>query len=329
MPSAIKEKFQTVKHMIEDSEYILLAGHKNPDGDSLGSLLALHLAISENLGKNTIPYMTDKEVPQSLDFLPDKELLNDKISWYPDLVIGVDYGDFSRLNLPEDIAQGARIITFDHHPYSGQRGDVQIIETQFSSTAELVYHFLREVNWHISKRTALCLLTGILTDTGAFAHNTSARTVKVAGELLEKGAPLHAIHSKTFAGKRPEVLNIWGNILQKMKTEQEYNFSHAIVSFDEFKKFGIVLDDFTGLISVMNTADETDFSILAIEYERGKIKGSLRSDKFKDIDVSRIAEALGGGGHKYAAGFSLECSAKEAKEKIFKAVQNSLQKVRN
>ncbi|MEX0877365.1 MAG: bifunctional oligoribonuclease/PAP phosphatase NrnA [Candidatus Spechtbacterales bacterium] len=324
MSQQLKDKFVEAKRIIEDSEHILLAGHMNPDGDSLGSVLGLRQAIEENLGKSTTPYLAGDPLPESLNFLPGCELLRDSISQQPDLIIGFDYGDFARLGIPEDVVEGTKIITFDHHPESAQRGDVKIIETDFSSTTEIVYSFLLSAGWHVSQKTALCLLTGILTDTGFFAHNTSARTLKTAGELLDRGASLHMVHSKTFAGKSSEVLNVWGNLLQKMQKDSKYNFSYTLISFDEFVKYGIVLDDLTGLISIMNNAHETGFSVLAVEYERGKIKGSLRSDKFKDVDVSRIAQKLGGGGHKYAAGFNLECSLEDARNKIYSAVEEVL-----
>lgn len=316
----LHNKFQEAEIMIRESEYILLAGHIHPDGDSLGSMLGFDTALKDNAQSKTIVYAPDG-VPSSLAFLASGKTLSASVQWYPDLIIGFDYGDYDRLELPEDMIQGARMITFDHHPSLKQRGDIKIIDTSFSSASEIVYEFLKAQKWKISRDTAQCLLTGILTDTGALAHNnTSARTLKNVGELLQKGAPMRAIYLETFAGKSAKILNIWGDLLQKIKKHPEHNFVSVFLPFQEFKKYGIVLDDLTGIIAVLNLVADADFSVFLVEYERGKIKVSLRSEEFKGVDVSRIAQNLGGGGHTYAAGFKIEGSPKDVQDKILKAI---------
>ncbi|MEX2144993.1 MAG: bifunctional oligoribonuclease/PAP phosphatase NrnA [Candidatus Spechtbacterales bacterium] len=321
MPETLKEKFYRTAETIKSSNHILIAGHTNPDGDSIGSMLGLYGAIKESMGKEVLLYSADP-VPASLRFLPGADVITPKIKWYPDLIIGVDYGDFHRLSIPHEMTDGAQIITFDHHPFNKQRGDIKIIETGFSSTAELIFAFLRTVEWKISEETATCLLTGIFTDTGGFVHATSPNTLEAAAELMKLGAPIQKIYSETFAGKTQKILNVWGEFLGKIEIFPEYGLGAIFIPFDEFKKSGIILEDFTGLISMLNLIEETKFSIFAIEYESGKIKGSLRSDKFKEVDVSKIAKLLGGGGHKYAAGFDIEASGMtEGREKILNAVK--------
>lgn len=319
----LKKKFLEADLLIKNSEVILLAGHENPDGDSLGSLLAIYNTIKESLSNVDVTPFLQETVPGSLDFLPGVESLRNKVSWYPDLVIGFDYGDFARLNLPEEMIQGARILTFDHHPENKQRGDLKIIETSFSSTCELVYEFLKIIGHKISKATATCLFTGIVTDTGAFAHNTSKRTLRIVGEILDIGVPVKKIYKKSFS-KSSKVLNIWGELLSGAVFNTAYNFNAICVPFEKFKKYGIMLDDLTGLIAALSNIKEAKFSILVVEYENGKIKGSIRSDQFKGIDVSRIAKALGGGGHKFASGFNLNCSLEEAKHRILEVIKENL-----
>lgn len=342
MNSNLSEKFKEVEQCIKKSEYILLAGHKNPDGDSIGSLLGLYFALKENLGllstsfgnitKEIIPYCDD-DIPQSLQFLNSSSILTNKIGWYPDLVICLDYGDFKRLGLPEEKIQGAQIVTFDHHPQFAQRGDVKIIDTTFSSTSELVYEFLKAIHWKVSAKSATYLLTGIMTDTGEFAtgpfvHNISARTLKNIGELLQIGASINTIKFNVFMNKSFKVLNAWGDLIKKIIINTELGYAGIILSFDEFIKYGIVIGELEigSVISILNVINDTKFSFFAVEYDRGKIKGSLRSTEFKDIDVSRIAELLGGGGHMYASGFELECSFDEAKKRIVEAIQEVFEK---
>lgn len=327
----IHNQFQEARDMIYESEYILLAGHTDPDGDSLGSMIALASAIEDNLSKKVILYVPDP-VPSSLQFLIKDTILSRKVQWYPDLIIGFDYGDFERLHLPQDIITGARMITFDHHPVSGQRGDIKIINMSFSSTSELVYEFLKALNWKISVHIAQCLLTGILTDTGALAHtNTSARTLKNTGELLyaygkfnegrQNSSPIKEIYSKTFANRSAKVLNVWGDLLKQITKDPEYNFVSLFLSFQEFKKYGIVLNDLAGVVSALNVIQDADFCVFAVEYEHERIKGSLRSEEFKGVDVSRIAQALGGGGHKYAAGFNIDGTMEQAQRKVSETIK--------
>ena len=324
MSEFLKEQLNKAKKTIEAADHILIAGHASPDGDSLGSMIGLYGAIKENLGKEAILYSVDP-VPASLRFLPMSDVVKNKIGWYPDLIIGVDYGDFHRLSLPKEMVEGAQIITFDHHPISKQRGDIKIIETGFSSTAEIIFAFLKTVEWKISKETATCLLTGIFTDTGGFSHATSPDTLEAAAELMKIGAPIQQIHSETFASKTAKVLNVWGKFLSEVEVFPEYGLGAIFVPFDEFEKSGIILEDFTGLVSMLNLIEETKLSVFAVEYESGKIKGSFRSDKFNDVDVSKMADLLGGGGHKYAAGFDIEApSMREGREKILGAVKRAL-----
>lgn len=318
-----REQFQQAHNAVAHSDYILLVGHANPDGDSIGSMLGFYTALKDNFNKQVMLYAQDV-IPPSFSFLKGVDLFSARVPWFPDLVVGFDYGDFERLGLPPSAIEGARMITFDHHPLAGQRGDVKIIDTSFSSTTELLYTFMRAVGWRISRTTAHCLLTGILTDTGAFAHNTSAQTLKIAGELLQQGVPLHDIYLQTFADKSPKVLNVWGELLQKIVHNPLYGVVSVAVPFQEFKKYGIVLDDLTGIVSVLNVVADADLAVFVIEYEPGKVKGSLRSEEFKGVDVSAIAKQLGGGGHKYAAGFTLKGSLDEAQAQIVQAVKQNV-----
>ncbi|MCH7561897.1 MAG: hypothetical protein IIC67_11145, partial [Thaumarchaeota archaeon] len=104
-------------------------------------------------------------------------------------------------------------------------------------------------------------------------------------------------------------------------THPEYKFIATYIPYAKFKKYGIVLDDLTGFVSILNLVQDAKFSIFAVEYEDGKIKGSLRSDKFKDFDVERIAKELGGGGHKYASGFTFEGSIEELEKEVLRVVE--------
>ncbi len=307
-------------NIVRESDYILLAGHQNPDGDSIGSVLGFSNALYENEGKIAQAYSVD-EVSSAFDFLNGYENISQEIKGYPDCFVGFDYGDFSRLCVDRDTIQGARIITFDHHPEGGQQGDVCVIETSVASTTEILYKFMRTVNWDISVKTASCLLTGIITDTGAFSHNTFYSTFLACGDLVRRGANIPQVYQRTMGGKSQKVLNVWGRAIEKTKKDEEYNFHKLFLSFEEFSSYGVVLDDLAGVVSVINKIDDSDFALFVVEYEPRVIKGSLRGEEFKGVAVSPIAAKLGGGGHAYAAGFTLNMSFDKAVDKIISAAR--------
>jgi phosphoesterase RecJ-like protein len=313
-----KEEFKKTEQLIKESKRILLAGHVRPDGDSLGSLLGMASAIKDNLNKEIIAYSTD-EIPHSLTILTGIGTLTSEIKQKPDLVIGFDYSDFERLALPEDKISGAKIITFDHHPLFNQRGDVKIVDTEFSSTAELVWEFLKATGWKISKNTATNILTGIVTDTGGFSRASSS-TLKNAAELVEKRAPLEQIYIKSFSHKSVHVMKIWGELLKNSLFYSDYELVSVFVPYAKYKKYGTRLDELQGIVNELRSVDEARFALFAVEHERGKIKGSLRSDRFKNFDVLRIAKKFGGGGHKYAAGFDYEGSIEKLKKDFLETV---------
>lgn len=308
--------------LVRESETIVLAPHLKPDGDAIGSILGFACALGDNEKKQAFLYSADK-VPTSFSFMQGYEEIAHEILWYPDLLIGFDYGDFSRLGVEDDIFSGSKIATFDHHPLRGQVGDACIIDIEVSSTTELLYNFMKAVNWKISSQTAQCLLTGIVTDTGGFSHNIGKNTFLVSGDLIQKGASLVEIYKNVLSGKEQNVLNVWGSLLARVKVDQKYNFLSIYIPFEQFKSYNLSLDEITGIVSVLNRIVESAFSLFVVEHAPNKIKGSLRGDVSKGVPVSSIAERLGGGGHKYAAGFSLDMPFEKAEQSIIMAIQET------
>lgn len=303
------KEFDEVERLIQQKRKILFAIHERPDGDALGSMIAMFSVLRRLAGKETVMFSTDP-IPPHLSFLPySDEIIHDigDRDFKPDLFLGFDYGDFLRLGVPETVLSDAVIVTFDHHPLVKQKGDIVIIDSSVSSTCELVYHFLCNAGYRISSRTATALLTGIFTDTGGFAHvNTTFETLRVAGDLLRYGTSLRQIHKHTFSSKSPSALRVWGHVLRGIIRDPDMGMAYGAVTLEDFEKFGSSLDDFEGIVNIINTPPDVRFSLLLVEHKPGVFKGSLRSEPFKRVDVARIARALGGGGHKYAAGFELE-----------------------
>ena len=315
-----RKKCLEAYEIIKNSEHILLAGHRGPDGDSLGSVLGFANALYENEGKRAVSYSVDP-VPSAFEFLYNSSAIVDSIAQHPDCLIGFDYGDFERLGIDESLLEDVNIISFDHHPRRGQKGDVCIIDPERSSTTELLYLFMQEIGWRVDRNTAHCLLTGIITDTGGFAYNTKDVTFNVASALSQRGASVVEINNRIKASVSQDVLNAYGKLIEMADVDSEYNFIRLFLRLSDFQEFGLALSDLSGVSGSLNRVDSVDFSIFVVEYEPSVVKGSLRGQESKGVPVAPIAERLGGGGHTYAAGFSLEMPFEDAHDKIYEAIK--------
>jgi len=312
--------FQEMNDLIEKSNAILIAAHENPDPDAVSSVLALHNYI-KSLGKKSIPYLPDAPA-KNISYLPGFfEIENEIKSFQPDLLICLDYGDFKRLRLPAEILN-CHIITIDHHIESDQRGKIKILGPEFSSTAEIIYQWFKFKNININKELAVCLLTGIIADSGGFRHvSTSHKTLIAVSDLLTKGVSLNKITRQILSSKSSlNVSKAWGEVLSRTKIDINTNLAYSWLEPEDFQRLGVNLADFDGITNIISSSSESNIGLFLMEYEKGKIKGSLRSEPNGGKNVAQIAKALGGGGHLYAAGFSFEGDREEVLKKVIKLV---------
>lgn len=300
--------------MIERAKKILLATHDGPDGDALGAMLAMKSGL-ETMEKEVSAFCWPG-VPSEFQFLPGVGEIKKKPDLEnADLIIGLDYGNFSRLGLEEECWLKTDFLTIDHHPIDGQKGFL-MIDSECSSTCEIIYGFLEYLGVRIDSRTATCLLTGIYEDTGGFRHpNTGARTLKIAADLLSRGALLQKIvsfTSKTDFKSRVDGLN---KALARLNIDTDAGMIYSLISFEEVSEIEREFDS-AGIANILNSIPEANLAVLLIEREPGNIEVRLRTRKGKGVDVARIAREFGGGGHKLAAGFQAVASAPEILVKI-------------
>jgi len=313
----MKQVFIEAKKVIDGSKKILLASHLEPDGDALGSMLALKFSF-EKLGKKADIFCASN-IPENLRFLPGIQHIKKSVEPIYDLFFGVDYGDLKRLETTLHMASPA--ITFDHHPPINQTGKIKVVDSSFSSTCEIVYQFLAENELKIDKEIATCLLTGIFTDTWSFRHpNTTARTLKVVGELLLKGAHLRKIAGFINQQKIDVKSKIWSRALANIQQDQELGFVFCFINFEDMREFGATSDDLAGLASLLCMVPRTKISLVLSEVAPERLDGSFRSLPNQGTDVSRLAKALGGGGHKLSAGFKTKGRPEDIIEKVKKLI---------
>jgi phosphoesterase RecJ-like protein len=301
----MEQEFKNAKGLIEKSNRILLTMHERMDGDDGGSILAMHRQL-ENMGK-TVTSAIKQGVPPTLQFLPGSQKIQDDIEHEEfDLLITFGCSDLDRCGSQKITKLTIPIINIDHHPDNTNFGHINLVDAGKSSVAELTYDFFIYSSWPINKEAATCLLTGIITDTGSFMHsNTKESTLKVAADLVSKGAQVSKIARQTSKNKNPTVLKAWGKAMENSFYDSQNKIIYSVMTEKDLKEIGqLPPAAFEGFAETLNTVPEAKFAMF-LRQEGNIIKGSLRSDKFKNADVSKIAKLFGGGGHKLAAGFSV------------------------
>lgn len=321
----MKKEFQKIKKIIKTSKKILIVSHRDPDGDSLGSMLALKIAL-QNFGKEVVA-ISSEPIPIQFNFLPNVWQLKQKEDNSSfDLIFCLDYGSPERIDLPLTFPEGKvrglphppnKIITIDHHLSENQIGQIKLIEPQASSTCEILYGLFENFGWSITKGMAVCLLTGIITDTASFRNpTTSPHTLTVAGQLLSQVGSLSKI-IKYASNYDFETIRLWGQILNKIEVDKKIGLIVAALSYQDSQKINVREQDLAGFANFLNLIKEAKVSLILLEKQPRKIKGSLRS---KSLDVASLAEKLGGGGHRLAAGFETEGKI----EKVVQVVKKEL-----
>lgn len=300
--------FNKLKKLLEEKESFLLLCHVEPDGDAVGSMLGLREALKAR-GKSVQMVCKDK-IPAIFSYLDDISLIEENFDGKQfEAVILLDNGDFRRTGFIDEIKDlkkaGVLIVNIDHHPKNDlwKIVDINHANENVSSTSELVYKILTGLGYEISPTTATALLTGIFYDTGGFRHaNTSEAVLDIAGDLLRHGAKLKKISENIANSKTFPVFKLWGIALERLRINKELGISVSVLLQQDLIECGATEEDASGLVNLLSSAPESKAALLLCETKDAKIKGSLRTER-DDVDLSKLAVLLGGGGHKKASGF--------------------------
>lgn len=310
---------------IKKSREIAISFHISPDGDSLGSALALCQGFRK-MGKKA--YVMSKELPPyNLMFLPGSESIDGRtVSVLPstDIVMILDCGDVKRINADINISDRKyTLVNMDHHLSNEMYGDLNYVDTNASAVAEIAYQMLNLLGVKIDKDIATCLYTSIISDTGSFKYsNTTSVTHGIAGHLINAGIDFSEIHRKVFDDKPFERFKFIGRCIDRMELIDD-RISVFTITNEDFKRAGIETGMNTSdIIALGLEIDTAEVSVLLKEGD-GLVKISLRSRA--RVDVRRIAEKFGGGGHTKASGFVLEnVSMDEAKQITINEIEKEL-----
>jgi phosphoesterase RecJ-like protein len=290
------------RRMIDAANRVFLISHVDPDGDTIGSTLALAHALSK-MGKGFSLACSDP-VPQILSFLPGVEQFGTPEVTDHDLIITVDVSDAGRLGPAyQHVASlPTPILNIDHHVTNTRFGTVNLVSSDSASTAEIVFDLLQELGVPLDRDLATCLLTGIVTDTRSFStSSTTPRSLEVSSKLVRAGASLLEVNENYYKSKRLSTLRLWGRILDQAQLEGELVWSVNTVEMREDCRADS--SDGDGIVNLLATVREASAAIVFIEKDSQHVEISMRSRP--GVDVSPIAVHFGGGGHPQAAGAML------------------------
>lgn len=299
---------QKFHHLLQNSKRTLLVSHKKPDGDTLGGATAiLNYLLRE--GKEVRIFCVDR-IPEQYSYLPSIEHFTSDPAIFEedfDLVCLFDASDPAYAGVADLIKSMPRrptIVNIDHHATNLRFGDLNVLFTDASSTAEVIYRFCEANRVFIDPRMATCLLTGIITDTSNFVNPaTNAVCIRAASDLLVCGARLGDITNFLMRNKTVHGLQIWGHALERIRENNELGIASTVVRDTDLAEIGAEVGDAVeGLANFLTAVLNVPIIMVLYEKTDGTVKGSLRSAR---KDVSLIAKIYGGGGHKKAAGFSV------------------------
>ena len=322
--SALTGPLSETAAAITESRSIVLACHVNPDGDALGSLLGLALALIP-LGKDLVCLSQDG-VPDILRFLPGTERIvqtTDVPAF--DLALVVDSGELARVGetVKPLVARARRIVDIDHHVTAGAFGDIRVLDARAASTAEIVYALLQTLGTPITQDIATCLFTGIITDTGSFRfQNVTPNTLRVAANLLEAGAPPAHISENVFDNRTFAATRLLGLALSALSQTPDGQVIWTHITAQNFRTLGATDQDTEGVVNYVRGVRGAEVGILFREMEGGSIRVSLRARE--SVNVAEIAARFGGGGHRMASGCTLDVPLAEAEQAVVSAVQQAL-----
>lgn len=297
--------FKAVSEAMLASKHIALVSHEFTDGDDLGAMLACKFALQEKGVRSSA--VAKGGVPDNLVFLPGVlEVVETPPGENCDTIVYFGCGGKDRPGFEDWDTSGKQLINIDHHVDNRLFGDINLVDGSAAATCELVYHLIKFWGASITKPIAVNLLTGIFNDTGGFRHaNTSAKILEIAAELMRHGASISRISEFYFGKSELPKLRAWAKALENTRVDPQQGMVYSIVTEEELKEVGASPEDLEGIASILNTVPEAKFSMV-LKQRGDEIKGSLRSENYKGVDVAAIARKLGGGGHKLAAGFKLK-----------------------
>jgi phosphoesterase RecJ-like protein len=301
---------QAASTRIRLAQNILVVSHIRPDGDAIGSLIGLGLALMQD--QHTVQMVVEDGVPASLRHLDGNDLVRRKPEGAFDLIISVDCSDLERIGNALN-GQPAPEINIDHHVTNLNFAAINLIDDQAASTSEILVEIFPKFGLQLSQPVAEALLTGLITDTLGFrTSNVSPNTFLMAARLIETGVDLPELYRRALIDRSFEAVRFWGAGLEKLERSGRLVWT-SLTMVDRVKANYPGRDD-ADLINVLSSIEDTDISLIFVEQPNGNIKVSWRAQP--GYDVSKVAVEFGGGGHAGASGAEIAGSLLEVQKQV-------------
>ncbi len=308
----------------------LVVSHLNPEGDAIASTLAMGMAL-EKMGKKVEMFNGDL-VPENFRFLPGADRIRRRLPVGLDVEVAVlvDCGELERagdkvINLIRE--QNALIVNIDHHVTNDQFGDFNCVNSEACAAGEIIYTIIERLGVTFTPEIAQCLYTAILTDTGSFRYSSvTPKAFRIAAKMVELGAQPWEISSMVYENFPPQRLYLIQQALATLEVSRDRKLASITITRNIIKKVRASKSHTDGLINYPRSIAGVEVSMVFRETGRNRYKVSFRSKGA--LDVARIAVRFGGGGHKRAAGCSLDGSLTEVKKKIYREIRQGLREER-
>ena len=303
---------------LRPAKKVMIVSHRNPDGDTLGCMLALGLALMQK-GKK-VHLICEDPVPTRFQFLPGSELVQSECRERVEVAVAVDCGSDQQMGEARaSFFKAKTTIQIDHHDFGDAFGKIQVLEAEAAAVGEIIYHMIRELKAEITPAIATCLLTSIVVDTGAFRFsNTRPETFEICAKLSKKGVDVqHLIEESYWIKSRPMAF-LSSFAMLNAKFSKDGAVAWALVTQKNIHRFGANLSDADAVADDLRSIQGVKVAALFRETERGRFRVSLRSKQ--GIHVAVVAQHFGGGGHHNSAGCTIGRTAAE-RHKLLKGLE--------
>ncbi|MCF7873893.1 MAG: bifunctional oligoribonuclease/PAP phosphatase NrnA [Candidatus Omnitrophica bacterium] len=318
MKRAKISKIKKIVELIKNNNSFLITAHMNLEGDALGSELSLFLLLKK-LNKKVTVYNHDA-TPDVYKFLPKHKLIKNNFKKGKiDLAFVLDCSDSSRAGKVEDkLNDAGNVVNIDHHISNTFFGDLNWVEPKMSSASEMIYHLAKEMRI-MDKNIALCIYTGIFTDTGSFSYaNTSPDTHRIVSELMKFNIKPHLIDKEIHSLCVPDDIDFIGKCISRLKFAPGQKISWITISRWQKKNY-----DLTEIIfSIMKLLKKPEVFVIFKRISKDRTRINFRS--CSKLDVNKVAKFFGGGGHKRASGTTLNKNLKESEKKVINFIKGCL-----
>lgn len=317
-----------LKDVIEEfrkADSFLLTTHANPDGDAIGSLIALGILL-EGMGKKAVACANHDPVPRIYQWLPGAERVvgRDGLTGPFDLAVTIDVSQPERLDSIGDLFSAEqKHLVIDHHQGDGPEGAVGFVDPAYASAGEMVYELFAEAGVALTAEAAECLYVAIVTDTGGFRFsNTNARTHRVAAELLDVGVDVFTVSGRLFDTLPIPKFKLLRRVLERMVLSESGTHAFSTLTEHDLAEANGSAEDVDGLVNYSRNLEGVQVGMLFRERKDGKVKVSVRSRP--GFDSAKALSGFGGGGHAGAAGAVISMPMEAARDAVLVVVRSML-----